>query len=316
MSFELRTGESLRKGIRRIVRKQLDDALEELTGEDKGPRDEAVHEARKCFKKVRAVLRLVRPVIGTKAYRAENTCFRDAARPLTEVRDAKILIETLDGLVEYFQEYIAARAFNDVRKSLQGNLRAVRKRVLDEQNAFTVVGEVVRQARERVKDWADVANGRSTVGQGLEDTYRRARAAFEEAAANPTVETLHEWRKQAKYQRYQLEVLRPIWPERLEELTNKADRMGNLLGDDHDLAVLRQMLADEPDRFDDEGDREVLLALIDRRRAELEQEAMLLGARFFQDRPRQFARRLKGYWKTWRRAMTAAQATESQPAPG
>jgi hypothetical protein len=113
MSFELRSGDSLRKGIRRVIRKQLDDALEELTGEHRGQRDEAVHETRKCFKKVRAVLRLVRPVIGTKAYRAENTCLRDAARPLTEVRDAKILIETLDGLIEHFREHIAGRAFGD-----------------------------------------------------------------------------------------------------------------------------------------------------------------------------------------------------------
>ena len=76
--------------------------------------------------------------------------------------------------------------------------------------------------------------------------------------------------------------------------------MGDLLGDDHDLAVLRQMLTDDPGRFGDEGDREVMLVLIDRRRAELEQEAMLLGRRFFQDSPGAFARRLKGSWKTWR----------------
>ena len=91
--------------------------------------------------------------------------------------------------------------------------------------------------------------------------------------------------------------------------------MGDLLGDDHDLAVLRQVLTDASARFGDAGDREVLLALIDRRRAELEQEARLLGGRFFQDRPGQFARRVKGYWKTWRRAAPAAQAAESQPAP-
>lgn len=315
MSFELRSGESVRKNIRRIVRKQLDNALEELTGEQKGQRDEAVHEVRKCFKRVRAVLRLVRPVIGTKTYRAENSCFRDAARPLTEVRDAKILIETLDGLVKHFQEHIDDRAFSDVRKALQENLRAVRRRVLDEQNAFSVAAEVVRQARGRVKSWTDVPKKWSAMGLGLEITYRQARASFEATAADPTVETLHEWRKQAKYQCYQLEILRPIWPERLEELANEADRVGELLGDDHDLAVLRQMLNDDPDRFGDEGDREMLLALIDRRRTELEQEAMLLGGRFFRDRPRPFARRLKGYWKTWGRTTTAAGATESQPAP-
>jgi hypothetical protein len=72
--------------------------------------------------------------------------------------------------------------------------------------------------------------------------------------------------------------------------------------------VFRQMLMADPNRFGDAGDREALRALIDRRRVELEQEAMLLGRRFFVDRPRRFARRVKGYWKTWRRAATAVPA--------
>src|SRR5262249_44390377 len=149
------------------------------------------------------------------------------------------------------------------------------------------------------KGWACIPNKWTSVGEGLEDVYRRARDAHGDATADPTIEKLHEWRKQTKYLRYQLEMLRPLWPERMEELVNEADRMGELLGDVHDLAMLRQMLTEDPERYGEEGDREVLLALIDRRRAELEQEAMLLGRRFFQDRPRDFAGRLRGYWKAW-----------------
>jgi hypothetical protein len=102
MAFELKPDQSLPKGIRRIVRKQLAAALGQLTGPQKRSRDEAVHEARKRFKEVCAVLRLVRPVIGEKSYRRENTCFRDAGRPLTEVR-AKVFIEALDRLAEPLQ---------------------------------------------------------------------------------------------------------------------------------------------------------------------------------------------------------------------
>jgi len=75
------------------------------------------------------------------------------------------------------------------------------------------------------------------------------------------------------------------------------------------------MLADDSGSFGDDSDRETLLALIDRRRAELEQEAVLLGTRFFQDRPKEFVRRLKGYWKTWRGQASPGQANEPLPAP-
>jgi CHAD domain-containing protein len=315
MSFELKPGQSVRKNVRRIARKELGDALEQLTGTGRGSRDEAVHEVRKSLKKLRALLRLVRPAIGNATYRAENVGFRDVARPLTEVRDAKILIETLDGLIAHFKEHVKGRSFDDVRKALQANLRAVRKRVLEEQDAFGVTAEVLRRARERVKDWADVPNRWSSLGRGLQDVYRQARDAFGGANADPTVETLHEWRKQAKYLRYQLEVLRPLWPERLGELAGEADCMGELLGDDHDLAVLRQALTDDAAGPGDEGDREALLALIDRRRSELRQEAQLLGNRFFVDRPREFARRLERYWKAWRSQAAAERPGQPQPAP-
>jgi CHAD domain-containing protein len=307
MSLELKPDKSLRKNIRRFARKQLDRALEVLTKARKRPRDEAVHEARKGFKKIRALLRLVRPEIGERSYREENTRFRDAARPLTEVRDAKILIETLDNLIKNFEEHIDGRSFADVKKTLEANLHAVRMRVLVEQNAFAKAAAAVRQARKRIKAWTDVRDKWSAVGKGLIDTYRRSARAFREAAVDPTPERLHEWRKQIKYLYYQLQILRPLWPERMEELAHEADRMGELLGDDHDLAVLRKTLTGDSGRFG-ESDVEVLVALIDRRRAELEKEAITLGQRFFQDRPRDFGRWLKGNWKTWRAETAPAEA--------
>jgi CHAD domain-containing protein len=316
MALQLKPAESLPKAIKRMARKQLDDALEQLAGEAGSSRAEAVHEARKSFKKVRAVLRLVRPEIGEAVYHEENYCLRDAARPLTEVRDAKILLETLQHLTEHFGDQLAGRSFEDVRKALQANERAVRKRVLDEQDALPVVAAAARKARGQAKQWAaQVRNRWSALGAGLKQVYRRASGACADALADPTVEKLHEWRKQTKYLRYQLEILEPIWPEIMKDLADQADRLGSLLGDNHDLAVLRQKLTEDPEHFGNEGTREVLLALIDRRRTELEEEAAPLGKRLFRDRPKDLVRRLKGYWKTWRAEKRPAQpASAGSPA--
>src|SRR5262245_49986710 len=92
MSFELRIDEALPDGIHRIAEK----VRECVDGSSKASRDEMVHEARKGLKKLRALVRLVRPGVGGKLYRRENIAFRDISRPLTEVRDAKILVEALD----------------------------------------------------------------------------------------------------------------------------------------------------------------------------------------------------------------------------
>jgi CHAD domain-containing protein len=300
MAFAFKPNQSVAKGVARIASKEMEDSLEMLGDQRPVSRDEAVHEVRKSFKKIRAVLRLVRPIIGERCFQEENSVFRDAARPLTEVRDAQILIETIDNLRNHFHDRVRERSFHSIRQELVANHREIRKRVLDEPDTFTTVAGVVRQALDRIDSWSDVNDRWKSVGEGLEEVYQQARQAFHQADTDPTVENLHEWRKQAKYLRYQLELLEPTWPEQMKALAEQTDHLGELLGDDHDLAVLRQTLTGDPDRFGDEATREVLLALIDRRRAELEQEAKHLGQLLFQDRPSDFTGRLKGYWKTWR----------------
>jgi CHAD domain-containing protein len=284
-----------------MARKELKYARQQVGGKLNGSRDEAVHEVRKCGKKLRALLRLVRPAIGNRNYQCENTAFRDAARPLTEVRDAKVLIETLDNLAKHFAAQVRDQPFAGVRKQLLLHLREVRKRVLDDEQTFAAVTTAVQDALKRLDNWAEVPDRWSSVGDGVQQVYRQARQAFKDVTAEATVTTLHEWRKQVKYLRYQLEILRTLWPEEIEPLAGQTAHLGELLGEDHDLAVLRQTLTDDPARFGDEKALEMLFALIDRRRKELQEEGMQLGSQLFQDSPKAFVRRLHSYWTEWRK---------------
>jgi CHAD domain-containing protein len=238
-------------------------------------------------------------VIGTQKYQGENTAFRDAARPLTAVRDAKVLVETLDKLSQHFTKHVHGQAFTPIREELLDYQQAIRTRVLDKEQAFAMVETAMRHALGRLESWTAVPNRWSSVGHGVRQVYRQARRAFAAARTDPTVEHLHDWRKQVKYLRYQLTFLRTIWPEMMEPLVEQTDHLGELLGEDHDLAVLGQRVTADPERFGGEEVRELLFTLIARRRRELQAEAMLLGQRLFQDPPPAFARRLKGYWTTW-----------------
>src|ERR671911_3201873 len=96
MKYRFVAGETVTEGLRRIARGRIDHALDELRGETDSSPSEAVHEARKDTKKLRALLRLVRYDIGEKAYRRESAAFRDAARELAGARDADVMITTLD----------------------------------------------------------------------------------------------------------------------------------------------------------------------------------------------------------------------------
>jgi CHAD domain-containing protein len=297
MAFRLKAGKSVGQGVKRVVRRQLDKALELLRSQGGG--DEAVHDARKTFKKVRAVLRLVRGEIGGTAYRRENRRFRDAARPLTEVRDAKALVEALDQLAERYPHEGGA-SVAAARKGLQSDRRAIRKRVLRDGRAIPAVVSEVEAARDRLRGWSIPHKGWSALSGGIKETYRRGRRALAAAGEDATPENLHEWRKQAKYLWHQLQLLEPVWPGVMEELAQEVEALADLLGDDHDLVVLRQRLAASPEGFGGKAGPGTLLALIDRRRGELEEEAFALGRRLYADRPKEFTNRLREYWKAWR----------------
>jgi CHAD domain-containing protein len=306
MAFQLRNNETVRKGVKRLVRKQIDKALAGLRAGNES--DRVVHEARKCFKRIRAVLRLVRDELGDKVYRAENTCIRDAGRPLTEIRDAKVLMDALENLTTHFGDEVKAGSFAAVRAMLLTDKKAIRKRVLKEQHAFSNVTVAVEAARGRIRDWTIRSKGWAALQNGLKTVYKDGCQALAVAARKPTMENLHEWRKQAKYLWHQLQVLEPLWTPMMKELGNQVHELTRLLGDDHDLAVLDQKIAADPAACGGGSIVETLRALIDRRRAELEQETFSLAQRVYLDKPNTFLNRIQGYWKAWRSEVPADRA--------
>jgi hypothetical protein len=61
-------------------------------------RAEGVHDARKAFKKARAVARLVRGALGS-SWRAQDHFWRDLGRALSAERDAQAVVEAFDALL-------------------------------------------------------------------------------------------------------------------------------------------------------------------------------------------------------------------------
>jgi len=299
VSFELRAGETLGDGIHRIAEKELGKVRGYANGSARGSRDEVVHEVRKSLKKLRTLLRLVRPAVDRKTYRRENIALRDISRPLTEVRDAAILVEALDKTTKAPRPGSRRRSFGKVREELIRHQRDVRGKILTKEEALKVVNSGIKDALDRLDDWADVKNKWSSLGEGVQRVYRRARRAFGAARQTPTVAQLHEWRKQSRYLRHQLELLRPLKPAVLGPLASRTHRLGEILGDDHDLAMLRRELAGDPERFGGAHAIAPLLGRIDHRREKLEDRAIAVGRTIFKRAPDDFVRRLRRYWKDW-----------------
>ncbi len=116
---------------------------------------------------------------------------------------------------------------------------------------------------------------------------------------NPNAETLHEWRKRVKDLWHVLELLRNVRPAFFEPRTVQAHELSDLLGDDHDLAVLDSYLDGEHSPVEPDRVR-ALKARITDRRVELQRQAFLRGAIVFDESPGIYMERLGAYWNAWR----------------
>jgi CHAD domain-containing protein len=291
VQFQLKPNESVRRGLIRVTARELDNAQAELRSN--GREDDAIHEVRKSLKRARAVLRLIRDELGDEAYHRENLAFRDAARPLTEVRDATVLVETLDALVAN------EPAFAKVREALLRSRQTVGKRALADGRAAAVVAKALGVALARLPAWT-IREGWPALGTGLERVYRAGWRALAAASREPSVARLHEWRKQTKYLWHALQLIEPAWSASEKGLGELAHQQTVLLGEDHDLAVLRRLVRAAPRTYGGPSVVRNLVTVIDRRREGLQELAFTLGRQLYVDSPKVFTKRIGGYWKTWR----------------
>jgi CHAD domain-containing protein len=290
-AFQLKAGESARRGVRRVMRRQLKRALGELDRAGQGD-DDAIHELRKQIKKLRSILRLVRDELEAKNYKRANSSFREAARSLNDVRDSLVLVESLEKLSNAHNDGLSVSSTQSLSQLLNDRKGATLRDLRNSPKTIRTVKRRLKDGEKRVrkrnlgcKDWRKLASG-------IVRAYDSGRRAMRAALRQPTTEHLHECRKQAKCLWHQLQFLEGVWPAGMETIGASAQRLADLLGDDHDLAMLSQAAAaDAPDC----GTREtaLLVSILSRHRADMQQEALDLGRVLYRSKPetiRQFVK--------------------------
>ena len=304
MAFRFKLGEPFEDGFRRIALEQIERASTQLRRDD--DQAVAVHETRKALKRLRALLRLMRPAIGRDAFKSENAELRDIGRSLSGARDRHVLLETANkldaaggfgrrGVVERLRQAIAAA--NGAGEPL----------------SLSAADERLGECGKRLATMAVTGEGFAIVGDGLKRCYREARDAFQSAYASPSDEAFHEWRKGAQRHWRQMALLSRGWPDYLDARAGEARALSQLLGDDHDLAILVAFVhSDAASGL--AGETAALIETAARKRQdELRAVARPHGDRLFADSAKQLTRNVAAYWDAAVRLKE--QESNEEPAP-
>jgi len=294
MGYQLNINEDLREGMRRVATERVDYAIEQL-GKTKGDRDKQIHEARKSFKQIRAVLRLLRSTLDKDVYDQENETYRDAGRVLGPLRDAFVRIQTLDEALADIDNPEAGGAAKLLREKLQERYDEARQSLVEDRTIGDEVIGTLETARERISEWELDAEGFAIIEGGLKKNYRKGvdamHTAFEEEFS---AEAYHDWRKRVKYLWNQMRVLETLNPQMLTALIEQLDELGDLLGDANDLAVLQDDLRNY-ELIETPGGQ-ILLQVLENRRINLLKQTEELGKRIYDEAPGMFVARIRGYY--------------------
>ena len=308
--FHLKGGESVRNGIKRIVTEQLTAAIDHLSRSE-AALEEPIHEVRKSVKRLRAVLRLMRPVLGS-AYREENAALQEVGRTLSPVRDAHALIETFDELTEKYRKEVGDYHQSRLRRTLLAH-RQEMENEFDRDRQMPQLVEDLKQIGLRAESWPYGKADIRLLADGVATTLERGCKNYQHAYAEALPENFHDWRKRAKDLRYQLTLLEKLWPEVFAGFLGAAKKLEELLGMDHNLVVLRDTILKRTDVVDSDEEIRVLLLLIDTYQRELRIKAEGLGSRIYNEKPKQWRRRVERSWEAWKKEQRTKKLMDKHP---
>ncbi len=305
MPYRLLEDESTRGGLRRCAREQVESAIQELTERVHDDPVEAVHDARKSLKKERSLLRLVRGSMPPSERKRENAALREAGRRLSIARDADVMVEALNKIAERYAGQFPGTAVDAIRARLEHEREVAKLELMASGLPAAVAGDL-QAVLLRVDQWQLRRGGWKAIGPGLRRGYRDGRKAAGVARKRPSDANLHEWRKRCKDLWYHLRLLEETAPHAVRAHAEDAHLLTELLGDDHDLAVLQESLRGSGGQVP--VDTAAVLAAIGHRRGQLQEEAFFLARRVYAESPKAFTGRLRAYWKGWRAQSKAAAA--------
>ena len=252
----------------------------------------AVHDFRATMKWWRAYLRLIEPFLEAEDHHWRTEA-RDMARLLAGARDAQAALDAVADMEHHTASHrLSAKSWETIVNKLE-DLRShaeiasltptIRKRLSAE----------LDRAETRIERWPldDLTFG--DVAKSLSEGYARARHLIPDDWRAAGADDLHELRQRVVVHRYQMEIVKPLWPRLGKSWVREAQKLRDRLGHYQDLAVLARY--SEPHQPLARW-RSRLQSVISQRQSQHVGTARRIAGRIFAERPKAFKHRLEAMW--------------------
>lgn len=221
-------------------RRQLKRTRHALTGKISG--EFAAHQARSGMKRTRALLLLARANLGKHAAHRLDQGLAGIARALAGKRDLQAMLETLNSNLAAPLPETQTRALTRFRQCIIALLKDKPEEVSETNDTISIPPEL-EAIRAEIKEIHPLAPTAADAARRASILYRKARKAMREAYRSMDVEDFHQWRKLAQRHLRHLELFQKAGHTGLAARIETADNIVQLLGEDHDLALIADFTA-------------------------------------------------------------------------
>lgn len=287
MAQSIRPDNPLAPEIRRIGGAETDKALQALAAEGNA-QHAAIHSARQSYKRLRGLLRLIRPA-SEAFYADQNRRLRDAGRGLAGARNLTAMIEAVDRIAATEK---SPQAFAGVRTALEAERATFAARQEDFVHDLSAARGKTAAAGDAFAQFRMMPGTTPAAffGRGVAATYRQARKAFKRARRARTSTAFHELRKQTKYHHAHLRLLSRF------ALSGKRHRravkdLADCLGELHDIDMLLDRIDGEPLLAAPAKERAGLRKALRAERDRLVPKVLKMAAPLFRSGPRRYHRK-------------------------
>ncbi len=291
MEFAFSGEADVGRECRGILLEEVAGAVSRLDAFSENP-NLAVHETRKHNKRMRSVFLFARPVLDSADISRANRLIRDAAKLFSDARDAVVLQESCDKLVEHF----GLDAEEPMLAKIRSRLALRHDRLLGSEafkGCAALVSRDFADAGTLVAGWNWDQVTFEVVFSAVTSNYLLGRDDFERARESRDADDCHEWRKRAKYLSFHLALLNFLNPGEMAEKALAAEELASWLGEHHDMAVLQTTLAPGGGLRIAAAQTRFLIDFAGQRQEELELAAFDRGTRVYGETAEQFHERLQ-----------------------
>jgi CHAD domain-containing protein len=296
MAFRLRPDESVSRGLKRLARKELRSATGSLSSA-KADRDEAVHDARRSVKKVRAILDILEED-GGRGLGKDRKRLRQISRSLSQLRDADVRVQTLDLLRRHAPNAVAPHTFALIRSKLLSDKQRLGQAPM--RAAMATAVKMLGKSRRSAARWRSKHKNFRALSAAIRSARRQGRLAMNRARISQGAADFHEWRKWAKTLWYELRLFERAGPGVRADI-RALRKIETWLGEDHNVVVLWERILGDPSFARGCGNLEKLRQASERYQDQLRRKALARGTKLYAAPPAAYAAYVTRSWRQWQR---------------